>query len=251
MRANVFGINFDPLDQSMLIGELVKRVREGRPGYVLPTNLHHVLQLRRDVGLRLAFADASALTVPDSRPLLWMARLRGITMQPAVGADLVIPLCRAAAQEQLSVFFFGTTFGVLAECGRRLSSLIEELRIAGVYSPPFGFERDPDESALAVSVIRAAAPDIVLIALSVPKQEVWAHKHATQLKVQAICLGAALDFLGGAQRRAPTIFRRVGFEWLWRMLTEPRRLGMRYLTILCWMPFLVIRELTTPRQPIK
>jgi N-acetylglucosaminyldiphosphoundecaprenol N-acetyl-beta-D-mannosaminyltransferase len=75
---------------------------------------------------------------PRGRPLLWMARLRGITLQPVVGADLVVPLCRAAAREPLSVFLFATTFETLAECGRRLSSSIEGLHIAGIYSPPFG-----------------------------------------------------------------------------------------------------------------
>jgi len=246
MTANVFGIDFDPFDQSTLIAELMKRAREGRPGYVVTANLQHACRIRHDVKLRLALADATAITVPDGRPLLWMARLRGITLRHVTGADLVIPLCRVAAREQLSVFLFGTTFETLAECGRRLSSSIEGLQIAGIYSPPFGFERDADECALAADIIRAAAPDIVILALSTGKQEIWAQKYATQLKVQAMCLGATLDFLAGAQRRAPPVFRRVGCEWLWRMLTEPRRLGIRYLTILCWLPFLVTRELVAP-----
>jgi len=246
MRANVFGIDFDPFDQSALIDELMKRAREGRAGYVLTANLHHVSQIRQDVKLRLAFADTTAITVPDGRPLLWMARLRGITLPHVTGADLVVPLCRVAAREQLSVFLFGTTFETLAECGRRLSSSIEGLNIAGIYSPPFGFERNAAECALAADIIRAAAPAIVLLALGVPKQEIWAQQYATQLKIQAICLGASLDFLAGARRRAPPVFRRIGCEWLWRMVTEPRRLGMRYLTILCWLPFLVTRELVAP-----
>jgi len=243
MRATVFGVDFDSFDQGTLIEEVMKRAKGGRPGYVLTTNLLHVLQLRHDFELRSAFADTAAITVPDGRPLLWMARLRGITLQHVTGADLVVPLCRVAAREHLSIFLFGTTFGTLAECGRRLSSSIEGLHIAGTYSPPFGFEKDADESALAADIIRAASPDIVLLALSVPKQEIWAQKCATQLKIRAICLGASLDYLAGAQRRAPSVFRRIGCEWLWRMLTDPRRLGMRYLTILCWLPFLVTGEL--------
>jgi exopolysaccharide biosynthesis WecB/TagA/CpsF family protein len=172
-----------------------------------------------------------------------MAWLRGFTMHLVTGSDLVIPLCRAAAQEGRSIFLFGTTFETLAECGRRLSSWIEGLRIAGVYSPPFGFEENAAECAIASSAIQAAAPDIVFVALGVPKQEIWAQKHVTKLKIQAICVGAGLDFVAGSQRRAPPVFRRIGFEWLWRALTEPRRLGIRYLTILCWLPFLVGAEL--------
>jgi N-acetylglucosaminyldiphosphoundecaprenol N-acetyl-beta-D-mannosaminyltransferase len=244
MRPTVFGIDIDPFDQKTLIGELVKRARERRPCYVVPTNLHLVLRRRSDPKLRLALADPAALVVPDGHPLVWMAWLRGIAMQLVNGSDLVVPLCRAAARNRLSVFLFGTTFGTLAECGRRLSSSIEGLRIAGIYSPPFGFERDTHESELAVSVIEAAAPDIVFVALGVPKQEIWAQKHvAKKLKTQAICVGASLDFIAGTQWRAPPLFRRIGFEWLWRALTEPRRLGLRYLTILCWLPFLVASDL--------
>jgi exopolysaccharide biosynthesis WecB/TagA/CpsF family protein len=172
-----------------------------------------------------------------------MGWLRGITMHLVTGSDLVIPLCRAAAREQFSVFLFGATFRTAAECARRLTSSIDGLCIAGIYSPPVGFEQDARESELAASVIETAAPDIVLVALGVPKQEIWAQKHMSRLKIQAICVGASLDFLAGAQRRAPPVFRRSGFEWLWRVFTEPRRLGMRYLTILCWLPYLVTADL--------
>jgi N-acetylglucosaminyldiphosphoundecaprenol N-acetyl-beta-D-mannosaminyltransferase len=243
MRPTVFGIDFDPIDQSTLIAELLKRAREGEPSYVVTIDLHHALLLRRDHSLRSILADPAAFLVPDGRPLLWMAWLRGIAMQLVPGSDLVIPLCRAAAREQLSIFLFGATFATLAECGRRLSSSIEGLRIAGVYSPPFAFERDTDAVEFATSVIQEAAPDIVFVALGAPKQEIWAQEHARTVQIQAICVGAGLDFVAGTQRRAPAVFRRIGFEWMWRVLTEPRRLGMRYLTILCWLPYLVTADL--------
>jgi N-acetylglucosaminyldiphosphoundecaprenol N-acetyl-beta-D-mannosaminyltransferase len=243
MRETVFGIDFDPIDQSTLINELLGRAGERRPCYVIPTNLHLVLRLRRDAELRLAFVDPAAVVVPDGRPLLWMARLRRLSMQLVTGSDLVIPLCRAAARQGRSIFLFGTTFAVLTECGRRLSSSIEGLRIAGVYSPPFGFERDTKELELATSIIETAAPDIVFVALGVPKQEIWAQQHAAKLNIQAVCVGASLDFVAGVQRRAPRVLRRIGFEWLWRVLIDPRRLGVRYLTILCWIPFLVATDL--------
>jgi exopolysaccharide biosynthesis WecB/TagA/CpsF family protein len=164
-------------------------------------------------------------------------------MQLVPGSDLVIPLCRAAAREQLSIFLFGATFATLAGCGRRLRALIPELLIAGIYSPPFGFEPDSTESELAVQIIQAASPDIVFVALGAPKQEIWAQEHASTIQVQAICVGAGLDFVAGTQRRAPAVFRHVGFEWLWRMLSEPRRLAPRYLTILSWLPVLVASDL--------
>jgi N-acetylglucosaminyldiphosphoundecaprenol N-acetyl-beta-D-mannosaminyltransferase len=244
-RASVFGIDFDSIDQGALISEVVNRVRAGKSGYIVTANLHLVIKLKRDAELRLILADPTALVVPDGRPILWMARLHGFRLQLVTGSDLVIPLCRVVAHERQSIFLFGTTFRALSECARRLSTAIEGLRIAGIYSPPFGFERDPEECARATSVIRAASPDIVFVALGQPKQEVWAQKHARELNIQAVCVGAGLDFVAGAQWRAPAVVRQIGLEWLWRALTEPRRLGGRYLTILYWMPFLVIGDLAT------
>jgi N-acetylglucosaminyldiphosphoundecaprenol N-acetyl-beta-D-mannosaminyltransferase len=243
MRTKLFGIDFDRFDQPELISEVLKRVDAGVPGYVLTINMHIVVRVRRDTALRQTLTDPRALVVPDGRPLRWMSRLRGTPIRLVTGSDLILPLCRAIALERRSVFLFGTTFDALAECGRQLSSAIEGLRIVGVYSPPYGFEQDVEESTLAASVIQEAAPDVVVLALGVPKQEIWAQNYATKLNIQAVCVGAALDFIAGVQRRAPLAFRRVGFEWLWRMLSEPRRLGMRYLNILCWMPVLVASEL--------
>jgi N-acetylglucosaminyldiphosphoundecaprenol N-acetyl-beta-D-mannosaminyltransferase len=248
LRQNVFGIEVDCIDQAALIIQVLNRVRLGTPGYVVPTNLYHIVKLRSDDGnLRSALADA-AFVVPDGRPLLWMGRLRGIAFRLVTGSDLLIPLCHAAAQAKRSVFFFGATFETLAECGRRISASIDGLQIAGVYAPPFGFERDANEQLLADYIIRAAAPDIVFVALGVPKQEIWARDNAAKLNVEAICVGASFDFIAGTQRRAPANIRRMGFEWLWRVLTEPRRLAMRYAAILCWLPVLVGSDLIATWQ---
>jgi N-acetylglucosaminyldiphosphoundecaprenol N-acetyl-beta-D-mannosaminyltransferase len=247
MRHSVFGVELDSIDQAALIEAVLNWVRIGKAGYVIPANLHHAVRLRSDEALRSAFADA-AFVVPDGRPLLWMARMHGIRLPLVTGSDLLIPLCCAAAREQQSVFLFGASFETLAECGRRLSASIEGLRIAGIYSPPFGFEQNADERELAETVIRGAAPEILLVALSVPKQEIWARQNAAKLNVQAFCVGASLDFVAGTQRRAPLAFRRAGVEWLWRVLTEPRRLGMRSASILFWLPLLVASDLISARR---
>jgi N-acetylglucosaminyldiphosphoundecaprenol N-acetyl-beta-D-mannosaminyltransferase len=248
LHANVLGLTLDCIDQTTLISELLNRARSGIPGYVVPVNLYHLVKLRSDDGsLRSAFADA-AFVVPDGRPLLWMARLRGIKLHLITGSDFLVPMCQAAAREKRSIFFFGTTFDVLTECARRLRASIDGLEIRGVYSPPFGFEKDPSECQLAEDAINGAAPDIVFVALGVPKQEIWARKNAAKLKIQVICVGASIDFLAGKQRRAPLVVRRMGFEWLWRALSEPRRLGTRYASMLCWLPVLVISDLMSARR---
>src|ERR1700741_312019 len=106
MRANVFGIDFAALDQSALIREVLNRVRTKVPSYIVPTNLHLVVRHQRDAELRSALADTAAMVVPDGRPLLWMAWLRGTPMQLVTGSDLVVPLCREVARQQRSIFLF-------------------------------------------------------------------------------------------------------------------------------------------------
>lgn len=247
-RTRVFRVEIDCIDQTALIGELLNRVRLGIPGYVIPTNLYHMVKLESDDGsLRSAFANA-AFVVPDGRPLLWMARLRGIALHLVTGSDLMLPLCQAAAREKRSVFFFGTTIDTLTKCARRISASVDGLEIRGVYAPPFGFERDPCECLRAENAIRAAAPDIVFAALGVPKQEIWARDNAEKLNIQVICVGATIDFIAGKQHRAPLAVRRIGFEWLWRALTDPRRLALRYARMLCWLPVLVIRDIFLARR---
>jgi N-acetylglucosaminyldiphosphoundecaprenol N-acetyl-beta-D-mannosaminyltransferase len=247
-RTNVFGLELDCIDQASLITEVLSRVRVRSPGYVIPTNLYHVVKLQRDDGsLHSAFAGA-AFVVADGRPLVWMARLRGVMLPLITGSDLLVPLCQAAAREKRSVFFFGTTFDALTECARRLYTSIDGLEISGVYAPPFGFKQDPSERQFAEDAIKAAAPDIVFVALGLPKQEIWARDNAAKLNAQVICVGAAIDFIAGKQRRAPQGIRRVGFEWLWRALTEPRRLFARYTIMLYWLPVLVAKELKSARR---
>src|SRR5882757_7803972 len=112
MRHSVFGLELDSIDQAALIEAVLNWVRLGKAGYVIPANLYHAVKLRSDEALRLAFTDAG-LVVPDGRPLLWMARLHGIGLPLVTGSDLLIPLCRAAAREQRSVFLFGASFETL------------------------------------------------------------------------------------------------------------------------------------------
>lgn len=241
-RQKVFGVAVDSVDQRGAIGAILERARDDRPGYVVTPNLDHVMKLRSDTEFRDAYRDAS-LILPDGHPLLWMARLRGQRLHLVTGSDLVVPLCHAAAREARSVFLFGSTFEAVTTCARKLHANDNALDIVGVYAPPTEFEKDSEERVQALDAIKAAAPDLLFVALGAPRQEIWAHDNVAELGCQIVCVGAALDFVAGTQRRAPHFFRKAGLEWLWRAGTQPRRLGMRYATILCWLPLLVVRDL--------
>jgi exopolysaccharide biosynthesis WecB/TagA/CpsF family protein len=211
-----------------------------------------MLVCRGDLSPLAPLIKTRVLLLNTSSVAVWRARrarsLCGDALHLVTGSDLVVPLRQAAAREKRSVFFFGTTFDALRECARRIHASIHGLDIRSVYSPPFGFERDSNECLLAENAIRAAAPEIGFVALGKPKQEIWARDNAGKLGIQAICIGGSPDFIAGKQWRAPPAVRRMGFEWLWRVLTEPRRLGMRYAMMLCWFPDLVVSDLVSARR---
>jgi N-acetylglucosaminyldiphosphoundecaprenol N-acetyl-beta-D-mannosaminyltransferase len=105
-----------------------------------------------------------------------------------------------------------------------------DLRIAGAYSPPDGFGAAEDSSEAAIAVVNRARPDILFVGLGAPKQELWVHRAWARLEAGVIiCCGAAIDYAAGARRRAPLWMQRLGLEWLWRLVHNPRRLWRRYL----------------------
>jgi N-acetylglucosaminyldiphosphoundecaprenol N-acetyl-beta-D-mannosaminyltransferase len=112
-----------------------------------------------------------------------------------------------------------------------------------------GFDKSEEEKGKAIEAIKAAKPDIVFVALGAPKQEVWATESFEATGAKAIlCVGAALDFIAGAVQRAPVVVRRLGMEWLWRAVSEPRRLGGRYLGVMARLPMLTLRHFAEIRS---
>jgi len=241
-RRIVFGVAVDVISRAEVVEQIMAWCARGEPGgFIATPNLDHVLKLRDSDDLRQAYAKAR-LVVADGKPLVWMSRLDGgPPLDLVTGSDLIEPVCAAAAREGYSVFLFGTRQHVLERARDRLLASHPGLRIAGLHSPPMGFEKSAAENEIATAILRAAAPDILLLALGSPKQEIWAAQHAAAVGARAtLCIGASLDFIAGETRRAPPAFRRAGAEWLWRAMSEPRRLGGRYARILLAVPRLII-----------
>lgn len=249
-KRTVFGVTVDVVSAAATVARIMSWCADGVPGGIVVTpNLDHVLKLRDNESLREAYTKAK-LVVADGKPLVWMSRLDGgPRLDLVTGSDLIGSVCAAAAQQGFSVFLFGTQQAVLELASAHLSASHPGLRIAGLYSPPMGFETSAYETRRAVDTIRAAAPDIVMVALGCPKQEIWAAAHTEAIGVKAaLCIGAGLDFIAGTTRRAPRAFRRAGAEWLWRAVSEPRRLGVRYVRILGCLPLLTIRHFAQRRR---
>jgi N-acetylglucosaminyldiphosphoundecaprenol N-acetyl-beta-D-mannosaminyltransferase len=243
-RTTVFGVDIDVTTSASAVERILSWCRLGWRQLVVTPNLDHVVALRSNPKLAAAY-ERAGLVLADGMPLVWASRLGGPPLPERVtGADLIQPLCRAAAQEGLSVFFLGSRMPVLEEAARRLSAMAPGLKVAGLYEPPHGADFDAAEDDRIVELIRAAKPDILFLALGMPKQEIWAARNMDRLETHAVlCIGAGLDYIAGKVSRAPRILQRTGLEWVWRLLSEPARLGPRYGRDIAWVPRLFLEQL--------
>ena len=222
-------------DEAWLIDRIVQDAGEGRGGTVFTINLDHLHKLRRDASFRAAYARATYVTA-DGMPVVLLARSAGVDIERVTGADLVLPLCRAAAAAGVAIYFFGTRTEILDRAVERLRLEIPGLRVSGVEAPPMGFDPHGEVAREAAERIAASGAGICFVALGAPKQELFANAALTWSEgVVYLGVGAALDFLAGERRRAPRPLQRIGLEWAWRTAQEPRRLLPRYLKSAAWL----------------
>jgi N-acetylglucosaminyldiphosphoundecaprenol N-acetyl-beta-D-mannosaminyltransferase len=179
----------------------------------------------------LAIHNASGLTTPDGMPLVWASHRAGMAhVRRVYGPDLMLAVCALAAERGWSSYFYGATTGVPELLAERLKARFPGLKIAGTMSPPFR-PLSPEEDAAVVERINAAAPDLLWVGLSTPKQERWMAAHLARLTVPVLVgVGAAFDMHAGRLRQAPSWMQASGLEWIYRLYREPRRLWRRYLS---------------------
>ena len=195
--------------------------------YIVTPNVDHAVMFQRRADLRDAYAEAS-LVLADGAPLVLASRLLGKPLPERVAGSDLVPQLFAAAKS-LRVFLLGAAPGVADAAAGRIWRQWPATQVVGTYSPPPGFEHDPVENARTLLRVADAAPDLVVVGLGAPKQELWVHRHRHELAAKvAVCAGATIDFLAGHRRRSPVWMRRAGLEWLHRVASEPRRLAARY-----------------------
>ena len=178
---------------------------------------------------------------------MWLSQWQGPALPGRVTGSGLIPLvCKAAAQQNISVFFLGSTSERLDRAKQALCDAFEGLNVCGKHAPPFGFMDDRAAQEEACAAVNAADPDIVFVALGAPRQEIWSQRYRDQLKCGVLMsIGAGLDFYAGDISRAPKWMQDLGLEWTWRIWTEPRRLGPRYLRLILRIPCLLMGHVKT------
>ncbi|MEM4203324.1 MAG: WecB/TagA/CpsF family glycosyltransferase [Candidatus Methanomethylicaceae archaeon] len=227
-RVNILGVGISAINMTIGLEIIEGWIARQESHYVCVTPVHSVMECQRDPGLRRIW-NASGLTTPDGMPLVWLARLKGFHHVDRVyGPDLMLALCERSVARGYRHFFYGGAEGVPEQLADVLQKRFPGLQVAGMYSPPFR-PLTPEEDERIVQMLNEANPDIVWVGLGSPKQEYWMAGHRARLTAPVLIgVGAAFDFLTGRKPQAPRWMQRAGLEWLFRLLTEPRRLWPRY-----------------------
>jgi N-acetylglucosaminyldiphosphoundecaprenol N-acetyl-beta-D-mannosaminyltransferase len=228
-RVDVLGVEVSAIDRSMALDEITRWVETRDRQYVCVTGVHGVMESQADPGLR-RIHNESGLTTPDGMPMVWAGKFAGAHWMTRVyGPDLMLDVCRLAADRGWSSFFYGGAPGVPEELARRLGEAFPGLVVAGCHSPPYR-PLEEDEKVEIAAMINQARPTLVWVGLSTPKQERWMAEFRPLLDAPAVFgVGAAFDIHAGKLAQAPVWMQRSGLEWFYRLTREPRRLWRRYL----------------------
>ena len=197
--------------------------------FVVATGMHGVIEARKNPEFKDVLNSAD-LFVPDGYSLVWAGRRRGHLIPGRVcGTDLMWEMMAVSQDEGYSNFFYGDTEETLERLTARLKWEFPKLKIAGAHSPPFR-TLSSEEQDQEIQIINQSNADIIWVGLGLPKQERWIFEHKDALNVPvAVGVGAAFKFHSGQVQRAPRWVGEKGFEWLWRLIQEPKRVWRRAL----------------------
>lgn len=215
-------------------------VVHGRARVVVTPNVDHMVRLERMPEFATRYSQADFIFA-DGMPLVWFSRFIGRPLpQRVTGSDLFVALCNKAIEQSWHVVIIGGRPGNEAELQERFRQRFGGMRVS-VIAPSMGFDPAGSEADAIAARVTEIDPDLVFVCVGFPRQELWAFNHAGRLRRGLVlCVGAAFEFALGMQKRAPRWMQEVGLEWLWRLLSEPRRLWRRYLVEswsfvrLCW-----------------
>jgi N-acetylglucosaminyldiphosphoundecaprenol N-acetyl-beta-D-mannosaminyltransferase len=229
-RTSIGHLPIDVVDFAGALQAIQSMVENGTGGSVFTPNVDHIMVAEKDERFRRAYANVS-LSLVDGTPVVWASRLLGKHLPEKVsGSDLVMPLMERAAQKGFRVYLLGGASGAAEAAARNLVAKYPTLKLVGIDAPRIDVDdRGPTRDAIVARIVEAR-PDIVLVGLGAPKQELWITANIDALKPAVlVAIGAGIDFVAGLVRRAPAWMSRSGLEWLYRLMQDPRRLAHRYL----------------------
>ncbi len=224
--AEFLGVRFDTVDERQALAMIAARAADAPFAYIVTPNVDHVVRLHRHRPDLWPVYRQAWLTLCDSRILAGLARRAGLGLPVVPGSDLTLAMVRGAIRPGDRIAILGGGASIADELRTRygFTDIVH-------YDPPMGFVRDPAEVARAAEFLIAARARYSFLAVGSPQQEIVARhvERSGRAVGVGLCIGASLDFLVGRQTRAPRVMQVMGLEWLFRLLSSPRRMWRRYL----------------------
>jgi len=232
-RVNVLGVGVSAINPEQAMRQIDAWVRAREPSYVCVCTVHGVMDCRRSPELRRIFNTAGMVT-PDGMPLVWLGRSQYPHVSRVYGPDLMLAELERSAATGQRHFLYGGASGVGERLAGRMRARFPAVQIVGIMEPPFASIEQLCTPETAQE-INAARPDVVWVGIGSPKQELWMARMRALLDAPVLIgVGAAFDFHSGTVRQAPPWMQRIGLEWLFRLVSDPRRLWRRYLVDNPW-----------------
>ena len=230
-KHNLLGVNIDAVDYEAAVAKIVAAAKARNPLGVSALAVHGVMTGVTDPMHRHRL-NSLELIVPDGQPVRWgMNWLHGTKLKDRVyGPNLMLETCRAAAEQDIPIFLFGGKQQLLDDLSSKLLEKFPSLKIAGAMPSKFRTVSSEEKKEI-VDAIEKSGAGITMVGLGCPRQEVWAYEFKDHVKMPVLAVGAAFNFHAGELAQAPAVLQRVGLEWAFRLLKEPRRLWKRYLLL--------------------
>ncbi len=224
-RVEILGVKIDNVSQRQFLSELTR-------GVIFTPNVDHLMKLQKDAAFREAYRQAD-YKVCDSQILMYASKLLGKPLKAKIsGSDLLPLFCDYHSNNpKITIFLLGGDVGVAKQAQLNINAKFGRDIVIAAHSPSFGFEQNETECQAIIEMVNASGATVLAVGVGAPKQELWIAKYRSQMPGVKIfmAVGAALDFEAGNKPRAPRFWSELGLEWLYRLISEPRRLWKRYL----------------------
>ncbi|MBB5149827.1 WecB/TagA/CpsF family glycosyltransferase [Ureibacillus thermosphaericus] len=219
MKETVLGIQVNTENYDELIEQIFQRIERKEKSLIVAINPEKIMKAKEDPALKKLLNEAE-FQIPDGIGVILASKIqKGQISERVTGVDLMMRLCEEAATKQKSIFLYGGKPGVAASAAEKLKELYPGIQIAGIQH---GYETDNEK---VISKINEAKPDILFVAMGSPKQENWINANRDQLYPTIYQgVGGSFDVLAGNVKRAPKAFQKVGLEWFYRLMMEPKRI---------------------------
>ena len=244
-RVNVLGVGISAINPSIASSYLIEAVKDKKNSYVCVTGVHGIIESHRSKELK-EIHNRSLLTVPDGMPAVWVGLEQGFySMRKVYGPDLMLDIFSKTSEKNnnFTHFLYGATDNILSSMKKKLEVQFPHSNIVGTYSPPFRDLNENEENEIS-KILNLQKPDFMWVGLSTPKQEIFMSKYSHKFNVGImIGVGAAFPIRAGKIKDAPNWIKNSGFQWLFRLIQDPKRLWKRYLDIIPRFIFLILLQL--------